>query len=270
MARYCSTLSLAVLISMGVGGCAAPIKALMQNTSAETEPKPAAAPATSDSDMLRLALAKRAAALRQEADARPAAPTGGTERAQRLPANRLDNNRLDNNILPVSVPTSHQPSARVMEMLARTQGAKSSTDGGKAAQGKPATLALSKLSTSFQVKDEARLASPGTAVPERADQPRIRFESKSTALDSAGNSVLATLVRNNPDMTGYRIVIVGGLAGPGQAWEKMQLAASRIETIANHVPPPIKSERQFDPALDVGEVRLELREARLELKKDSR
>lgn len=249
MARYPSSLPLVVILGLGTAGCAAPIKALMQN---DTPPPAAVATApqgTSDKDLLRVALEKRAAALRQELSAKPNA-TRSADKPQRLPTERLDSRKL-----AATMPTSLQSSSRVTEMLERT----------KATAGKPAlkppsdSLALTKLSTTFQVKNEARLsASAGAALQGNTEQTLIRFDARSTSLDTAGNSILASLIRKNENELGYRIVIVGGLAGPGQAWEKMQLASSRIEAVASHVPPPIRSERQFDAALDVGEVRLEI------------
>lgn len=251
MARYHSSLPLVVILGLGTAGCAAPIKALMQN---DTPPPAAVATApqgASDKDLLRVALEKRAAALRQELSAKPNG-TRAADKPQRLPDERLETRKL-----VATMPTSLQSSSRVTEMLERT----------KATAGKPAlkppsdSLALTKLSTAFQVKNEARLsasASAGAALQGNTEQTLIRFDAKSTSLDTAGNSILASLIRKNENEVGYRIVIVGGLAGPGQAWEKMQLASSRIEAVASHVPPPIRSERQFDAALDVGEVRLEI------------
>lgn len=252
MARFHSSLPLVVILGLGTAGCAAPIKALMQN-----DAPPAAAAATVpqdtfDKDLLRIALEKRAAALRQELSAKPNA-TRSADKPQRLPDERLDTRKL-----AATTPTSLQSSSRVTEMLERTK----TTAGTPALKPPSDSLAFTKLSTSFQVKNEARLsASTGTTVQGGAGQTLIRFDGKSTSLDTAGNSALASIIRKNENNIGYRIVIIGGLGGSGQTWEKMQLASSRIEAVANHVPPPIRTERQFDAALDVGEVRLEITKA---------
>ena len=77
-------------------------------------------------------------------------------------------------------------------------------------------------------------------------------------LDADGNRALAALVEQTGGELGYRLKVIGGFTGEGQLWERMNLAAARIETVANHVPPPLIVERSFDPAMPMSEVRLEL------------
>lgn len=255
------TLPLVLTLALGTAGCAAPIKALMQTTPTPNaddlipatglaEPRKPAAEAEVDRSALKIALEKKAAAMRAEMIRKPASPGGGLP--QRLPNERLPTGQLTNERTPqpqAFARAEPRPADRVKEMLAKVR----QTD----VAVKPASLEASPLSTSFQVKSEVKLASLGASMP-LPDAPTIHFTDKSTVLDTTGNRALAALIGKAENPLDYRLIVTGGLAGAGQPWEKMQLASARIETLANHVPPPLVVERRFDPGLDLADVRLEL------------
>lgn len=96
-------------------------------------------------------------------------------------------------------------------------------------------------------KIETRLADPP---PSRQAAATIRFPAGNDALDAEGNRALAELARRTGLEAGTKLVVTAGLAGNAPAWERMQLAGRRLETVARHVPPPLTVERRFDPALD--------------------
>lgn len=262
------TLPLVLTLALGTAGCAAPIKTLMQappNQGADdavlatglteaTKLAEAQKPAPeADRSALKIALEKKAAAMRAEMIRKPAAP-GGSPLPQKLPNERLPTGLLANERAQKPQPQAFareepRPADRVKEMLAKVRQTNGAT--------KAAPLEPSPLSTRFQVKSEVKLASLGASMP-MPDAPTIHFADKSSVLDTAGNRVLASLIGKAENPLEYRLIVTGGLAGPGQPWEKMQLASARIETLTNHVPPPMVVERRFDPGLDLADVRLEL------------
>ena len=257
------SLPLVLALALGTAGCAAPIKALMQAqpnpgmddaalaTGLAEAKKPSSEP-EADHSALKIALEKKAAAMRAEMMRKPASLRSG-ELPQKLPNERLPTGILANERAQKPQPQATtreepRPADRVKEMLAKVR---------QNAGTKPASLDTSPLSTSFQVKSEVKLASLGASMP-IPDGPTIHFADKSTVLDTAGNRTLATLIGKAENPLEYRLIVTGGLAGPGQPWEKMQLSSARIDTLANHVPPPLVVERRFDPGLDLADVRLEL------------
>lgn len=97
-------------------------------------------------------------------------------------------------------------------------------------------------------KIEARLSDPLPA----ASGPKvtIRFAAGADELDGEGNRHLANLSRRTGLETGRTLILTAGLSGSAPAWERLQLASRRLETVARHVPPPLAVDRRFDPALD--------------------
>ena len=222
-------------------GCAAPIKALMAQPESATTPSPIAAPAADHE--LRLALQQRAKAMLAAREANPvrepAAVNGKAERA-----------------------TGKSPAIAAMLARARVSPAQPvspqqpvSPPTPKSAGQPPGPLAMA-----FRVKDETRLSQSSSLPDDR--QRLIRFAGKTTSLDSAGNSALADLARQTNLEPGHVLVITGGLAGEGQAWERLQRASERIAAVALHVPPPLTVERRFEPDLDGQILRLEIRRER--------
>lgn len=96
-------------------------------------------------------------------------------------------------------------------------------------------------------KIQARLADPPAAARATAT---IRFSAGNDGLDAEGNRALAELAHRTGLEAGTKLVVTAGLAGNAPAWERMQLAGRRLDTVARHVPPPLAVERRFDPALD--------------------
>lgn len=261
-----------IVLGFGVAGCAAPIKALMDKsaeapqaaTLAEAR-SPAAQKEAAEHELIRQGLEKRAAAMRAMLRQKP------PETAQVEPPRKLDSGRIDDRPRKAAPAEPAGPSNQVAEMLRRAahsgEGAGNSASPvpGKPTAARPAPVAApapTALAAQFFVKNENRLASqPGSSVAMPAqspEAPRIRFSSSSTTLDADGNNHLANAIRRMETATGMKLVVVGGLAGAGQPWERMQLASARIETVANHVPPAYRVERRFDPGLEVHDIRLEI------------
>ncbi|MCZ8373879.1 MAG: hypothetical protein O9342_00770 [Beijerinckiaceae bacterium] len=97
-------------------------------------------------------------------------------------------------------------------------------------------------------KVEARLSDPPPAPS--GQKVTIRFSAGADELDSEGNRHLADLSRRTGLETGRTLILTAGLSGSAPAWERLQLASRRLETVARHVPPPLAVDRRFDPALD--------------------
>jgi hypothetical protein len=103
-------------------------------------------------------------------------------------------------------------------------------------------------------KVQARLSDPFPA--KAAAAATIRFTAGQDDLDGEGNRALAELSRQTGLESGRKLVLTAGLSGTAPAWERLQLASRRLESIARHVPPPLVVDRRFDPALDGNLVRV--------------
>ncbi|MCZ8183955.1 MAG: hypothetical protein O9322_13355 [Beijerinckiaceae bacterium] len=97
-------------------------------------------------------------------------------------------------------------------------------------------------------KVETRLSDPAPTAA--GPKVTIRFAAGTDELDTEGNHHLAELSRRAGLEAGRTLVLVAGLSGAAPAWERLQLASRRLETVARHVPPPLAVDRRFDPALD--------------------
>lgn len=222
-----------------LSGCAAPLKSLMQ--SGQPDLSVVVAPA-GETDPAREALRRKAEALLRAKEAEVAEATKPLS-AENRPARARS-----------AEPEPERQDA-VRAMLTRARQAPNSA---QVAQPAPP----GELARQFRVKSEARLtvADPGTtaALPQTAGGALIRFRGQDSTLDPDGNRILAKVTERSGLDPSYRMVLVAGLAGPGEAWERMRLAAARLETVANHVPPPLRVERRYDPALGIHEMRIEL------------
>lgn len=230
-------LPLSIAFSFALAGCAAPIKALLPQDGARNQ---AAILAREDSDSaLRNALKEKAAVMLA---ARQAAGHGGA--------------KAPHSAAPLRPPSGLSPQVSAMLAQARTGNAAIS---GERSVHPPLPARPGALASQFHVKDETRLAtSPAGSPQAQGPQAMIRFAGSATELDADANRILATLTGRTGLDPSQTLVITAGLSGQAEPWERMRLAAKRLETVARHVPPPLSVERRFDPALDGGQIRLEL------------
>lgn len=207
--------------------------------------------ATPQDEALERALQAKAAAMlarREPGSATPPAPpaTAPLSAAGTLPAAPPAGPRTPAVAPPGGAAGSSRPDA-VAAMLAR---ARQSTPAPAPAPASAPALAKAKpvQSEAPPAKVEARLSDP----PPAASGPKvtIRFAAGADELDSEGNRHLADLSRRTGLETGRTLILTAGLSGSAPAWERLQLASRRLETVARHVPPPLAVDRRFDPALD--------------------
>lgn len=137
----------------------------------------------------------------------------------------------------------------VAAMLAKARQSEAKPGEAKPGEAKPGEAAM-------PAKAQARLAE---TVPSAAGGLAvIRFGAEDDRLDGEGNRQLAELARRTGLEPHVRLVVTAGLAGQGEAWQRLQLASRRAESVARHVPPPLVPDRRFDPALDVNIVQVRI------------
>lgn len=235
--------SAAAMILLGLTGCAAPIKALINEPAAPAVDRAVLKAADQQEVELRAALVEKGKLL---LNSRVQATGGGSS------APKVVRVADKSATLSATHPAANIASPAVSAMLARAKSSQSP---------QPAATALeaSGLTKSFRVKDETRLKdSPNGSLEKRPDQLVIRFEAGVTSLDAEGNRALADLARRSELAPSATIVLVAGLSGRGTPWERMQAASERLEVVARHVPPPLRVERRFELELENHHLRLEL------------
>lgn len=229
----------AVLSLLSLTGCAAPIKAFL-NAPPEPLVERASLHAADEREVrMRSALLEKGRALVEARAQSAGKPTGPTSSSQAALPTRTS-------------PAGGGASANVSAMLARAKSA-------ELPRTPPAVLEPAGLANQIRVKDETRLGdSPEGSQSRRPDQVVIRFEPGVTTLDAAGNRALAELAHRSGLSPSATIVLVAGLSGRGTPWERMQMASDRLETVARHIPPPLRVTRKFEVELEGQQMRLEL------------